>query len=93
MLHHKGIGGNIREVGIGFGTARHSAGRRGELPVIVYEVRKPGRSPAKEEAEMYDQACGPASEHAMFDNGQHPMSEVERAVLLSRGASARTFVE
>ena len=54
MLHHKGIGGNIREVGIGFGTARHSAGRRGELPVIVYEVRKPGRSPMKEEAEMFD---------------------------------------
>jgi hypothetical protein len=41
---------------------------------------------------MYDAACGPASEREMFSNGQHPMSDQERAVLISRGASARTFV-
>lgn len=53
-MHHKGIGGKIRDVGIGFGTGRHTAGMRGELPVIVYEVRRQGKSPKREEAEMYD---------------------------------------
>ena len=39
VLSSKGIGGHIREVGVGFGTARHTSGRySSELPGVVYEI-------------------------------------------------------
>jgi hypothetical protein len=39
VLSKKGISGKIRDVGIGFGTARHSMARREPVPVFVYEVK------------------------------------------------------
>ena len=43
VLSKHGIGGHIRDVGMGFGTGRHTSNRHGELPVVVYEVRKGSR--------------------------------------------------
>ena len=56
VLSPIGISGQIRDVGLGFGTGRHTNGRRGELPVIVYEVRR--KSPGKAKY-MQDMACDP----------------------------------
>jgi len=40
ILSSKGISGNIRQVGIGFGTARHTSGRHSaDQPVVVYEIK------------------------------------------------------
>jgi len=65
VLSKHGIGGTIRDVGLGFGTGRHSSNRNGELPVVVYEVRKGSRLKKSEDSRsMYshqpvliDQAC------------------------------------
>ena len=46
VLTHKGIKGNIHSVGVGFGTGRHTSGRRLDLLKEVPIVKpKPEPSP------------------------------------------------
>lgn len=96
VLSKDGISGMIRETGVGFGTGRHTSGRRGELPVIVYEVRRE-KSPVSKpkpvmqsQRLMIDAACS-ATQMPVHDMGIDAMTASDRPQLASVGASAADF--
>jgi hypothetical protein len=101
VLSKDGISGKIRETGVGFGTGRHTSGRKGELPVIVYEVRRQNQPPSPVRVEpvpivvqsqrlMIDAACS-ATQMPVHDMGIDCMSAEAVPLMASMGASACNF--